>query len=65
MAMLGHFYTLLQERRIYLIVCGIEKELEAHEAQFPPEQAKAALLLSLHSVQDREGWVPEKAIDSR
>jgi len=29
MAMLEHFYTLLHERRIYLIVCGIEKELEA------------------------------------
>jgi len=28
MAMLDHFYTLLHERRIYLIVCGIEKELE-------------------------------------
>lgn len=28
MAMLEHFYEILRERRIYLIVCGIEKELE-------------------------------------
>ena len=29
MAMLEHFYTVLHERHIYLVVCGIEKELEA------------------------------------
>jgi len=29
MAMLEQFYTLLHERRMYLVVCGIEKELEA------------------------------------
>jgi len=29
MAMLEHFYQLLRERRIYLIVCGIERDLEA------------------------------------
>ena len=39
------------------------KELEAHEAQFPEDRKRAALLLSLHSVQDREGYVPEAAID--
>lgn len=29
MAMLEQFYTLLHERRIYLVVCGIEKDLQA------------------------------------
>ena len=33
-----------------------EKELEGHEAQFPEDRKRAALLLSLHSVQDRKGW---------
>jgi NADH-quinone oxidoreductase subunit E len=39
------------------------RELEAHEAQFPEDQKRAALLLSLHSVQDREGYVPAEAIE--
>jgi NADH-quinone oxidoreductase subunit E len=38
------------------------RELEEHEAQFPPERKRAALLLALHSVQDREGHVPEPAV---
>jgi NADH:ubiquinone oxidoreductase subunit E len=39
-----------------------EQELTRHEAQFPEEKKRAALLLSLHSVQAREGYVPEAAI---
>lgn len=39
------------------------QELEAHEAQFPEERKSAALLLALHSVQDREGHVPGAAIE--
>lgn len=39
------------------------RELEAHEAQFPEDRKRAALLLSLHSVQDRQSYVPADAID--
>ena len=39
------------------------RELEAHEAQFPEDRKRAALLLSLHSVQERQAYVPEEAID--
>jgi NADH:ubiquinone oxidoreductase subunit E len=39
------------------------RELEAHEAQFPEDRKRAALLLSLHSVQDRKAHVPADAID--
>ena len=41
------------------------QELEAHEAQFPEDRKRAALLLSLHSVQDRQSYVPADAIDWR